>query len=457
MPRIQPRAEARPAGPVLRSVRPPDLVGALPREGDSGEYCSGRGSHGAGHGVQGLDRLSGFSQVSRSYDEHMVRAANVVMRTGLLVLAGILTFRPPWPGAAVTGAAPAAEVAVFAVATFLMAFWAFAESTPSRRARFGVFVPCAFALIALGCGVAAALPAGNDMIIVSAIAVAGAGSRPSLATGYTVLGLGTLGIVSTGLALGDGVWTTAAFPGVLLVAFLLGSNQRAHRVEAEQAAALLARAEELHAEQAKVATLNERTRIAREIHDVLAHSLGALGLNIQLAQAVLTDQHDEARAVDLLEQAHRMTSEGLAETRRAVHALRGQTPPLPQGLAQLSATHQRRHGAPVTFEVSGRPRPLSPDAALALTRTAQEALVNTAKHAPHRPVVICLDYADAGTSLMVTSQLGDDSPDQAGPALATVDGGFGLTGMRERLQLLEGTLSAGRDGEHWVVVARVPQ
>jgi signal transduction histidine kinase len=407
--------------------------------------------------MQGLDRLSGFGQASGSYDVDMVRAANVVMRAGLFILAGILTFKPPWPGTAVTGAASVAEIAIFAVATVLMALWAFAESAPRRRARFGVFLPYVFAIVALSCGVAAALPGGNDMIIVSAIAVAGAGSRPSLATGWTVLGLGALGIVSTGLALGDGVWTTAAFPGVLLVAFLLGGSRRAHRVQAEQAAALLAKAEELHAEQAKVATLNERSRIAREIHDVLAHSLGALGVNIQLAQAVLTDQHDEARAVDLLQQAHRMTAEGLAETRRAVHALRGQTSPLPDGLAALSASHRRRHGAPVTFEVTGQPRPLSPDAALALTRTAQEALVNTAKHAPRRPVAICLDYSDGNTSLVVTSHLGEDEHDQAGPALVTVDGGFGLTGMRERLQLLDGTLSAGRDGNDWVVVARVPQ
>jgi signal transduction histidine kinase len=407
--------------------------------------------------VQALHHLPGFRRAPGSDNEDMLQAANVAMRTGLLVLAGILTFRAPWPGTAVTGAAEVTEVAVFAVATILMALWAFIESTPPRRARFGIFVPYAFACIALACGVAAALPAGSDLLILSAIAVGAAGSSPSLTTGWTVLGLGVLGIVSTGLALGDGIWTTAEFPGILLVVFLLGGTRRAHRVEAEQAAALLTKAEELHAEQSKVATLNERTRIAREIHDVLAHSLGALGVNIQLAQAVLTDQHDESRAVDLLEQAHRMAAEGLAETRRAVHALRGQTLPLPEGLAELSASHQCRHGAPVTFEVTGQPRPLSPDAGLALTRAAQEALVNTAKHAPRRPVAVCLDYSDADTSLVVTSHLGEDEHDQAGPAIATVNGGFGLTGMRERLLLLRGTLSAGRDGSDWVVVAKVPQ
>jgi signal transduction histidine kinase len=179
-----------------------------------------------------------------------------------------------------------------------------------------------------------------------------------------------------------------------------------------------------------------------------------------------------SRAVEVLDQAHRMAIDGLAETRRAVHALRGDTLPLPAGLAQLSADHQRQHGAPVTFEVSGEPRPLTPDAGLAITRTAQEALVNTAKHAPHQPVGIRLDYAAADTSLRVTNQLSMDDhaavtrttgsratgrPATGDTGLATVNGRYGLAGMRERLLLLDGTLSAGRCGGTWVVEARVPQ
>src|SRR6202012_4769527 len=116
----------------------------------------------------------------------------------------------------------------------------------------------------------------------------------------------------------------------------LATNIRAHRVEAEQTAELLAQAEVPRDEQAQVATLQERTRIAREIHDVLAHSLGALGLQIELIRAVLTDSDDTPHAVELLAQAHRMTTPGLTETRRAVYALRGDTLPLPEGLAELS-------------------------------------------------------------------------------------------------------------------------
>ena len=87
-------------------------------------------------------------------------------------------------------------------------------------------------------------------------------------------------------------------------------------MQAEQSAALLAKADQLREEQAKVAALDERARIAREIHDVLAHSLGAPGLHIQAAQAVLTRQHDEAQAVELPGQARRLAADGLNQTRR---------------------------------------------------------------------------------------------------------------------------------------------
>jgi len=287
--------------------------------------------------------------------------------------------------------------------------------------------------------------------------VLAAGAETSPAAGWTVAGLGIAATASAGLARGAGTGVIIGYPGGLLLAFLFGLNLRAHRVQAGQSAALLARAGQLREEQAQVATLDERARIAREVHDVLAHSLGALGLQIEFARAVLTDRHDEPRAVELLDQAHRMAADGLAETRRAVHALRGETLPLPEGLARLGADHQRRHGAPVTFHAAGQPRPLTPDAELAVTRTAQEALVNTAKHAPRQPVGILLDYAGAATTLTVTSRLAANGHDRQDAGLSTVDGGYGLTGMRERLRLLGGTLTAGRQDGEWVVMAEVPQ
>jgi signal transduction histidine kinase len=201
--------------------------------------------------------------------------------------------------------------------------------------------------------------------------------------------------------------------------------------------------------------LDERNRIAREIHDLLAHSLGALGVQIHAAQAVLTDQRDIDRAVELLGHARRMATDGLNETRRALHALRAGTPPLPEALADLGADHQRRYRAQVRFEVTGAPRSLSADASLALTRAAQESLVNTAKYAPHQPVEVRLGYHEGRTALTVVSRLPGPADDHSG--LETVNGGYGLAGMRERLLLIDGSLHAGPDDGNWVVTAQVPQ
>jgi signal transduction histidine kinase len=364
-----------------------------------------------------------------------------------------------WPGTR----DGAAEIAVYAAACLVLALWGLAVRWPGRgdrwpgvRARGRLLLLCALGIITVAGGAASTLPGGNNLIVLSILALAAMAEISPLA-GWIVTAAGAVVIESAGLRPGMSTWTTIGYPVALLLGLLLGLNRCNHRVQAEQARALAARSDELREEQARAAALDERARIAREIHDVLAHSLGALGLQIELAEAVLTDTGDQERAAGILHQAHRMAADGLAETRRAVHALRGQTPPLPEGLAELSAEHQRRHGAQVTFEVTGEPRALPPDAGLALTRTAREALVNAAKHAPRQPVQVRLDYAGSGTSVMVTSHLASGSPaDGPEPALVTVNGGYGLTGMRERLLLLDGTLSAGRNGGDWVVEARVP-
>ena len=229
-------------------------------------------------------------------------------------------------------------------------------------------------------------------------------------------------------------------------------------MQAEQAAALVEQYERLRAEQRRADVLDERTRIAREIHDVLAHSLGALGIQIQAAKAVLTDQRDIDRAVEVLSTAQRMAADGLTETRRAVHALRVDSVPLGDELAALVETHRQRYQVPVAFETAGAARPLPPDASLALLRTVQEALVNAAKHAPGEPIGVRLDYGQGDVSLTVVNHLngaqaavGDSSGDRGSSA-----GGYGLTGMRERLRLLNGTLLAGPRDAEWAVTAELP-
>ncbi len=382
----------------------------------------------------------------------VLRVANVAVRAALLVIVAYVSFTRPWPGAWQFGVV----VAAAAAATVQLVLWVPADLPARGRLRYAFLLPYALAAVTITCSMAAGTSMGGEFEIQAVLAALMAASDTSLAAGLTVVGLGILACEVMGL-LGAGAATTLEHPAILIVTWLVGRDLLARQVKAEQSAALLAKADQLREEEAKVAALDERARIAREIHDVLAHSLGALGLQLQAAQAVLTTQHDEARAVELLTQARRLATDGLNETRQAVHALRGETRPLTDGLAELSAEHQRRHGARVTFEVSGEPRPLPPDAGLALTRTAQEALVNTAKHAPHQPVDIRLDYAGAHTSLAVTNQLGKDADGDHGPELVTVDGGYGLAGMRERILLAGGTLTAGRNGSGWTVVARIPR
>jgi len=105
--------------------------------------------------------------------------------------------------------------------------------------------------------------------------------------------------------------------------------------------------------------------------------------------------------------------------------------------------------------MSGVPRPLPPDATLALLRTAQEALVNAAKHAAGQSVAVHLGYGDHDVRLTVVNDLADPGP-RPGPGPGPGTGGYGLTGMQERLRLLNGVLAAGPRGGQWAVIAEIP-
>ena len=378
--------------------------------------------------------------------------ANFVVRAGLIVLTGAVAFTAGWPGQA----GLAVLVAALAVATILLAWWVPADRMTQFRVRYAPVLPYGLAVMILTCGIASATRTGGVFNLLGVLAALSAGSTTGPAAGYAVTGVGIAATEAAGAAAGAGAEVMIWYPLALVLGLVIGRNLRDSRVQAEQSAALLAQAGRLREEQAQAAALDERARIAREIHDVLAHSLGALGLQIQVARAILAERHDEEKTDEILSQAQRMAGDGLTETRRAIQALRGQTLPLPEGLAELSAEHQLRHGAAVSFTVSGEPRPLSAGAQVAITRTAAEALVNAAKHAPGQPVEICLDYDSGSIALTVRNHLGGDATLERGTRLATANGHYGLAGMRERLLLIDGTLAAGPDGSEWAVIATVP-
>jgi signal transduction histidine kinase len=152
-----------------------------------------------------------------------------------------------------------------------------------------------------------------------------------------------------------------------------------------------------------------------------------------------------------------MAAEGMEETRRAVHALRAYTLPLNEQLAGITDAYAQRYRVAVSFDTSGVPAPLPPGATIALLRVAQEALVNATKHAAGQRVAVRMDFGAADVRLTVRNDLAPGSAGSGGAGLNTVNGGYGLTGMRERLRLLNGTLEAGQRDGQWVVTAVVPR
>ncbi len=325
------------------------------------------------------------------------------------------------------------------VVALTLALWVAVQRFPSRP-LLRRMLPFALAASAVTCGWAALTPSGGPFVVLAIMATGAAAYDFGLAAACAVTAAGVIAVDVGGLAYGVGLWGLLGVPLVIVFGLLFGRLVLGYRVKAEQSGALLENADRLRVEQSRAATLDERNRIAREIHDVLAHSLGSLGVQIQAARAVLTDQGDVARAVDLLTKAQRSAAEGLTETRRALQALRSDTPPLADALEELGAEHRHQYLTPVTVEVTGRPRSLTPDAALALTRAVQESFVNAAKHAPLQPVVVRLDFTDGPTTLTVLNPLTDGLLAQ--PRLETANGGYGLAGMRERLRLIGGSLEA---------------
>ena len=280
---------------------------------------------------------------------------------------------------------------------------------------------------------------GALLVLFAAIAALVAGADTALGAAVAVVGVGILGALVGALAFGANAAELIGYPATIASGLLIGRQRRTHRVQAEQAVELLVRTRQLQVQQRRADVLDERTRIAREIHDVLAHSLGGLGIQIQAARAVLTDSADVDKALDVLATAQRMASDGLAETRRAVHALRTDTLPLDQELRNLARSHTSQHRSTVEVTVNGKSRDLPPTATMAMLRVAQEALVNAAKHAPRQRVDVHLAYEPDRVRLTVSNPVGDGRV--VDPALETADIGYGLTGMKERLLLIGGTLS----------------
>jgi signal transduction histidine kinase len=220
------------------------------------------------------------------------------------------------------------------------------------------------------------------------------------------------------------------------------------RLEALRSARLAAQeAQRARESEAREAALLERGRIAREIHDVLGHSLSGIALQLDMADALRENgREDEATAA--VRRARALAVDSIDETRHAVHALRGNTLPLPDTLRRLA-----EHDA-VDFAIAGEVFEVGAETAHTMVRAAQEALTNAAKYAPGARRSMSLAFACDRVTLTVRNgpAPGDVRTDLAGGT------GVGLLGMRERAAVLGGTLLAepAREGG-WIVELELPR
>ena len=249
---------------------------------------------------------------------------------------------------------------------------------------------------------------------------------------------------------------TAALLCLLLA--VTGQFIRRGRESQDRTELLMAQLQDAREAEAAAAALAERGRIAGELHDVLAHALSGLAIQLQGARK-LADRESASDALRAaLARSADLAREGLADARQAVGALRGDRLPTVDQVGALVEDFRRDTGAAATLRIDGTCRPLPADVSLALFRGAQEALTNITRYAPGTAVAVTVRYATGRTMLTVENHAGPAGPGApaGNPLLAEVGGGHGLTAMRERVTRAGGTARAGPTAGGWLVELEVP-
>jgi signal transduction histidine kinase len=246
-------------------------------------------------------------------------------------------------------------------------------------------------------------------------------------------------------------WLVLILCGVVSLILVLGDAILGRHTAETQ---LAEQAELRRRDLARQAVLEERSRIARELHDVVAHHMSMIAIQAEAAPLKIPDLPPAAQ--ETLTAIRSAAREALAETRRVVGLLRNGdevAERLPQpGLARLDELVEagQQSGLSVELRVVGVPRPLVGGVDLSAYRIVQEALSNAARYAPGAAVCVAIHYG--GERLRVS--VSDDGSSR--PAKPQSSGGHGLVGMRERVAMLGGTLTTGVQQEGFEVVADLP-
>jgi len=243
----------------------------------------------------------------------------------------------------------------------------------------------------------------------------------------------------------DGV---ALYLGFVGLGWLVGYQMRTQHQ-------LLLKQQEMQADLAEHAAADERRRIAREVHDVIAHSLSVTLLHVTGARHALQQDSDIDDAVDALVDAERLGRQAMADIRRTVGLLEaGPTKMAPEpGIADIPDLVDDfvSAGLPVRLRTEGRPEQVSAAVGLALYRIAQESLANIAKHALASKTDVGVSISASTASLSVINEV-----PVTVPTVSPSQSGRGLAGMRQRVELLGGILDAGPCRQGWSVRAEIP-
>jgi signal transduction histidine kinase len=371
---------------------------------------------------------------------------------GLVFIAVVVTASAqthPAPGLRGAGLGVAAVLVVYAVSVL--------TAISVRWARRGLAAQAVAAGLIGGCGVALAVlqPHGPVEIAPSmGVWIAAVRMRPVPAA--AVSGAITVAL-AVAVALTEHPAAQSAITATLVCVLLAVTGQfiRRSRESQDRTELLMAQLQGAREAEAAAAALAERTRIAGELHDVLAHSLSALAIQLQGARKLAGREQVSEGLRATIERSAELTKAGLADARQAVGALRGDRLPTLDQLSALVEDFRRDTGADATLRIDGTCRALPAEASLALFRGAQEALTNISRYAPGAATCVVVSYRPDRTVVTVEDHAGP-APRPRSALLAEAGGGHGLTAMRERAQRAGGTARAGPTADGWLVELEVP-
>jgi signal transduction histidine kinase len=236
-------------------------------------------------------------------------------------------------------------------------------------------------------------------------------------------------------------WDLVYDASFVAVPTICGRAVGVHRRQAEQLRTLTARLERERAALARLAVVEERTRVARDLHDTIAHGLGIMVLQAGGAQQVLTSNPDAARhALRAIQDTGRTVVDELGRLLAVLRPDEADTPRAPRpGLGQLDelVAHVRRAGLPVDLRFEGRRTRLPVGIDVSTYRIIQEGLTNALKHAGPVATAVTLSYQPHALTVEIRNAAA------SGHAVAAASGGHGLMGMRERVAMYGGELQAG--------------